>query len=181
VVQRAPVNPAFRLAVFKTGDKGWALKTLSRIPKFSYVCEYVGEVIHEHLTELRGVQLAKRKRSNYLFTPTIAPRTNGGTGPSAGGGGDRSAGVEHHYDVDTESFTIDSSLQGHLSRFINHSCSPNLISTCVYVEAHRDEVRLPRVALFAARSIEPGTELCMHYGQSVLHRHTCWDDGRCTD
>lgn len=43
------------------------------------------------------------------------------------------------------------------------SCNPNLLSINVYAE-NRSEVRMPRVALFASRSIEAGAELSMHYG-----------------
>jgi hypothetical protein len=62
VMQSAPVNPAYRLQVFKTEDRGWGIRTLTYIPANSYVCEYVGEVISEKLADARG-------SDEYLWTP----------------------------------------------------------------------------------------------------------------
>jgi SET domain-containing protein len=47
--------------------------------------------------------------------------------------------------------------QGNVGRFLNHCCEPNLISQSVLV-GHAD-IRLPRLAFFAATDIPPKTEL----------------------
>lgn len=50
-------------------------------------------------------------------------------------------------------FCIDAGQYGNVSRFINHSCEPNLFVQCV-LSSHLD-VRLARVVLFAADDIPP--------------------------
>ena len=116
VVQFGPVNSGLHLVVFKTVDKGWALKTLTRIPRHSFVCEYIGELIHEHISEFRGAQLAKRKRSNYLFTPALETRRKDHNRPadasfrSMGSGATKQPpAADDSYDIDRECFSIDSS------------------------------------------------------------------------
>lgn len=44
-----------------------------------------------------------------------------------------------------------------VGRFVNHSCSPNLIIQRVLVDTH--DYRLPRLALFAETDIDPLYEL----------------------
>lgn len=120
VVQLGAVGAGLRLVVFKTLDKGWALKTLTRIPRFSFVCEYIGELIHEHLSEFRGAQLAKRKRSNYLFTPALSSKAateayrrennrNGDQPVRSPGVAKPPPTADDSYDIDRECFSIDSS------------------------------------------------------------------------
>jgi SET domain-containing protein len=52
--------------VFKTEHKGWGVRTLQAIPKGSFVCDYVGEVIDQHKAEQVGKIYDAKKRS-YLF------------------------------------------------------------------------------------------------------------------
>jgi len=44
------------------GGKGWGVRTLAVIPKFTYVFEYVGEVITDEQAEIRG----RTRTDNYL-------------------------------------------------------------------------------------------------------------------
>lgn len=53
---------------------------------------------------------------------------------------------------------IDATYKGNLTRFINHSCSPNL----VMVPVRMDSI-VPRLCLFAARDIEAKEEVCFSY------------------
>lgn len=165
VVQRGPLGHNLRLVVFRTRSKGWGLKTLTRIPKNAYVCEYVGEVIHEHIGEQRGTLYAQRRRSNYLFSPSIVTSHAYGSNQPSGTYSDLLAAPTqpHSYNVDTEPFTIDSQRVGHVARFINHACRPNLISATVLI-ASRADWRLPRVAFFAREAIDAGRELTFYYG-----------------
>jgi len=70
LVQRIPIARGLRLFVGRTVDKGWGLFTSTLIRRFSFVCEYVGEVVHEHVAEQRGRRLAAQGKSNYLYTHT---------------------------------------------------------------------------------------------------------------
>ncbi|XP_018418048.1 PREDICTED: histone-lysine N-methyltransferase SETMAR [Nanorana parkeri] len=47
---------------------------------------------------------------------------------------------------------------GNVGRFLNHSCRPNLVMLPV-----RSHSTVPRLALFAARRIQEGEELCYDY------------------
>ena len=71
VVQRNAVSSRVLLAVFRTpgGERGWGLKTLTRIPRAAFVAEYLGERIHEYVTEARGKLFEKRKEMTYVMTP----------------------------------------------------------------------------------------------------------------
>lgn len=57
VVQRGTVH-AFQL--FKTETKGWSIRALCDIPKGSFVCEYVGEIISDEEAE-------RREDDSFLF------------------------------------------------------------------------------------------------------------------
>ena len=73
------------------------------------------------------------------------------------------------------------SFSNHFSRYLNHSCSPNLLMHPVRVGCP-----VPKLALFAKRDIEPGEELTFDYGDvgeregkeeekgiDVTHRKEC--------
>ena len=51
---------------------------------------------------------------------------------------------------------------GNASKFINHSCNPNLIIVPVFME-HNDH-RCPHLALFALRDIKMDEQLTVDYG-----------------
>lgn len=57
VVQRGLTQ---RFQLFKTSSKGWGIRTLKAIPKGTYVCEYVGEIISDHEAD-------RREDDSYLF------------------------------------------------------------------------------------------------------------------
>lgn len=42
-----------RFQIFKTEQKGWGLKTLRFIPKGTFVCEYVGEILTDNAADAR--------------------------------------------------------------------------------------------------------------------------------
>lgn len=50
-------------------------------------------------------------------------------------------------------YCVDAGSKGNITRFINHSCEPNLFVQCV-MSSHRD-LRLARIVLFAADNIVP--------------------------
>lgn len=55
--------------------------------------------------------------------------------------------------LDVPEFCIDAGSVGNISRFINHSCEPNLFVQCV-LSSHHD-IKLARILLFAADNIPP--------------------------
>lgn len=67
---------------------------------------------------------------------------------------------------------VDALSKGNLSRFVNHSCVPNIKVVKVFSD-YADE-RLPMIVFFAYRTIQPGEELSINYGEAYqLERCKC--------
>lgn len=49
-----------RFQLFRTRNKGWGIRTLRLIPRGTYVCEYVGEIISD-------LEADQREDDSYLF------------------------------------------------------------------------------------------------------------------
>mmetsp|Transcript_12661 Transcript_12661/g.24343 ORF Transcript_12661/g.24343 Transcript_12661/m.24343 type:complete len:179 (+) Transcript_12661:656-1192(+) len=142
VVQRGVVSPSIQLELFYTGDEstGWGLRTLTEIEKGTYCCEYVGEYITEQLAEHRGKKYDKGG-SSYLWTQEHS---------------------EKECAENLDAFTIDAAHFGHVARYINHSCDPNLKAASVLAEIK--DFRYPRIGMFAMKKIRKYSELTVHYG-----------------
>ena len=78
-----------------------------------------------------------------------------------------------------ETFCLDANKFGNVARFINHSCSPNLVPVKVFT-SHQD-LRFPHIALFASKAIKRGDVLGFDYGEKfwvIKHKFfTCWCGG----
>nr|XP_032827350.1 histone-lysine N-methyltransferase SETMAR-like isoform X2 [Petromyzon marinus] len=141
---------AVRLQVFRTARKGWAVRTLEPLGRGRFVCEYVGEVLGGAEARRRAARQASGsdgRAINYL----IAVREHAGDG----------RGV-----APATSTYVDPERVGNVGRFLNHSCEPNLVMALVRVHSV-----LPRLALFAARDIADGEELCYDYSGEFLNPH----------
>jgi len=77
---------------------------------------------------------------------------------------------------DGDTFCIDANRFGNVTRFINHSCSPNLVPVKVFT-SHQD-LRFPHIAMFASKIIKKGDVLGFDYGEKfwvIKHKYfTCW-------
>jgi hypothetical protein len=60
---------------------------------------------------------------------------------------------------------MDARFKGNVSRFYNHSCSPNVFVQNVFIETW--DVRFPWVAFFTTSNIKAGTELVWDYSYEV--------------
>ncbi|KAJ8773101.1 hypothetical protein K2173_028278 [Erythroxylum novogranatense] len=158
----------YRLEVFRTPKKGWAVRSWDFIPSGAPVCEYVGVLI-------RTEDLDNVADNNYIFEIDCLQTMNG-----LGGREKRSRDVsipkiegidrtdDQKFEVVPE-FGIDAGSAGNIARFINHSCEPNLFVQCV-LSSHHD-VKLARVMLFAADNIPPLQELTYDYGYALDSVH----------
>ncbi|KAI3669886.1 hypothetical protein L6452_41348 [Arctium lappa] len=131
-----------KLEVFKTEDKGWAVRAAEPIDRGTFVCEYIGEVIDEHE--------ANKRRHRYgtedcRFIYEIDARVN-----------DMIRLIEGE-----ASYAIDATKYGNVSRYINHSCSPNLENHQVLIESL--DSQLSHIGLYASRDIAAGEELSFDY------------------
>ncbi len=66
---------------------------------------------------------------------------------------------------DSGIYVMDAHFKGNISRFYNHSCSPNVFVQNVFIDTW--DVRFPWVAFFTATSIKAGTELVWDYSYEV--------------
>ncbi|MCO5553073.1 hypothetical protein L7F22_006594 [Adiantum nelumboides] len=142
----------FRLEVFKTNDRGWGLRSWDTIPAGSFICEYVGKFV-ENAEGLPD--------KNFLLDITSLPSLSPCWGHI-------SEYLENHCSKEAATqavkpkLIIDASQMGNAARFINHSCSSNVLVQCVL----RNYTRCPLVMLFAMDNIPPFKELTIDYGSN---------------
>ncbi|CAI0385882.1 unnamed protein product [Linum tenue] len=108
-----------KLQVFFTTDgKGWGLKTLEKLPKGAFVCEYIGEI-------LTIKERHERTMQNSSITKTENPP---------------SVLLDAYWNLkgalkDEEYLCLDASFYSNVARFINHRClDANLIEIPVKIE-----------------------------------------------
>ncbi|XP_048334681.2 histone-lysine N-methyltransferase SUVR5 isoform X3 [Ziziphus jujuba] len=136
-----------KLEIYRTEKKGWAVRAGEAILRGTFVCEYIGEVLDE--------QEANKRRKRY------------GT-----------EGCSYLYEIDAHindmsrliegqaRYVIDATKYGNVSRFINHSCSPNLENHQVLVESM--DFQHAHIGLYANRDIALGEELTYDYRYELL-------------
>ncbi|KAK8715924.1 hypothetical protein V6N13_043249 [Hibiscus sabdariffa] len=158
----------YRLEIFRTPKKGWAVRSWDFIPAGAPVCEYIGVLT-------RTEDLDSVSENNYIFDIDCL-QTMRGLGGRARRQQDSSVPMIQKMDQIDEQisesvpeFCIDAASIGNIARFINHSCEPNLFIQCV-LSAHQD-IKLARVVLFAADNIPPLQELTYDYGYALDSVH----------
>ncbi|KAF9606707.1 hypothetical protein IFM89_027751 [Coptis chinensis] len=150
----------YRLEVYRTPNKGWAVRSWDFIPAGAPICEYTG-------TLMRTNDVDNVSGNDYIFDIDCLQTMKGLDGRES------RPGVVPHMDDRTDDkktenvpeFCIDAGTIGGVARFINHSCEPNLFVQCV-LSSHRD-IKLARVMLFAADNIPPLQELTYDYGYAL--------------
>ncbi|KAL4587109.1 hypothetical protein LXL04_011759 [Taraxacum kok-saghyz] len=154
----------YQLEVFRTSDRGWAVKTKDFIPCGAPVCEYVGEL-------RRTNELDNAADNDYIFEIDCW-QTIKGIGGRERRLGDVSEsflsnqlGEAEDEDEAEAEFCVDAGRVGNVARFINHSCDPNLFVQCV-LSSHR-HLKLARILLFASDDIHPMQELTYDYGYAL--------------
>ncbi|KAG4071016.1 hypothetical protein HA402_001453 [Bradysia odoriphaga] len=131
----------FQLGIFKTADdRGWGVKALEPIPKGKFIVEYVGEIITEREAQRRSTAGQNPFHKSYLFDLDCEIGTNC-------------------------DYVIDGAKFGNISRFINHSCSPNMEVYPFWIG--NPDIKMPRLAFFSYRSIVAGEELTIDYRMSA--------------
>lgn len=137
VVQR---GLKYKLQVFLTPDgKGWGLRTLEKLPKGAFVCEFVGEILT--ISELYARNLEKHS------CPVLLDAYWGLEGDSKDG----------------EALCLDATCYGNVARFINHRClDANLIE--IPVEVETTDLHYYHLAFFTTREVHALEELTWDYG-----------------
>ncbi|KAE8679649.1 Histone-lysine N-methyltransferase SUVR4 [Hibiscus syriacus] len=126
--------------VFLTPDgRGWGLRTLEKLPKGSFVCEFVGEI-------LTISELYARNREKHT-SPVLLDAYWGLKGVPK----------------DEEALCLDATCYGNVARFINHRClDANLIE--IPVEVETPDLHYYHFAFFTTRDVNPLEELTWDYG-----------------
>jgi euchromatic histone-lysine N-methyltransferase len=141
--------------VFRTTNRGWGLRCWEPVRAGSFICEYAGEVIDELKVNLNDSE------DDYIFQ-TVCP----GEKTLKWNCGPELIGEDSTY-VSADEFEplpikISAKNMGNVSRFMNHSCSPNVFWQPVQYD-HGDDGH-PHIMFFALKHIPPMTELTYDYG-----------------
>lgn len=120
--------------------KGFGLFTRENISKGEFVCEYVGQIISKEAATEKIHSNFMKKKANYVLQ------------------------IRENYENMTINTYIDAEENGNVSRFLNHSCEPNL-----YFDIIRVEHFIPQVAFFAIRDIKENEELSFLYCEMVVY------------
>lgn len=143
VVERGRKVP---LQIFRTTDnRGWGVRTMRELKRGQFVDCYLGEVIKPEEAETRRHNSSKAQRKDvYLF------------------------GLDKFTDPDSRDqrlvgapLEVDGEFMSGPTRFINHSCDPNL-RIFARVGDHADK-HIHDLALFAIHDIAKGEELTFDY------------------
>ncbi|KAK9927939.1 hypothetical protein M0R45_025099 [Rubus argutus] len=143
------------------------------IAQGDFVCEYVGELRNcnaalpnPYTLEIDCEQRIKGHRGKRISNP----RTIQGIWTL-----DKRPAEESS---ESPEFCIDSLFRGNVSRFVNHSCEPNLFSPSVMYNhsANEKAIKASRVVLFAKRDISVNEELTFDYGQRRRKEFVCYCD-----
>ncbi|XP_038695248.1 histone-lysine N-methyltransferase SUVR4-like isoform X2 [Tripterygium wilfordii] len=142
-----------KLQVFWTRQgKGWGVRTLEKLSKGTFVCEYVGEILTN--TELydRNMKCTGNERHTYPVTL------------------DADWGSEKVL-RDEEALCLDATFTGNVARFINHRCfDGNLID--IPVEVETPDRHYYHLAFFTKREVSALEELTWDYGMDFSdHEH----------
>ncbi|GKU99115.1 hypothetical protein SLEP1_g12009 [Rubroshorea leprosula] len=136
-----------KLEVFKTENKGWGVRAGEPILCGTFVCEYIGEILDYQEANKRFSRYG-REDCSYMYN--IDSHNN-----------DISRLIESQ-----SRFVIDATKYGNVSRFINHSCSPNLVNHQVLVESM--DCHRAHIGLYTSQDISTGEELTFDYRHELL-------------
>ncbi len=115
-------------------SKGFGVKTKEAIKKGEFVCEYIGKIINKNTALEKINSNFMKNKPNYVLQ------------------------VKENFDKFSLSTYIDAEEKGNMSRFLNHSCDPNLTFDLVRINHF-----IPHVAFYASRDIKEKEELTFSY------------------
>ncbi|CAA3000862.1 histone-lysine N-methyltransferase, H3 lysine-9 specific SUVH1-like [Olea europaea subsp. europaea] len=139
-----------RLEVFKTNNRGWGLRSWDPIRAGGFICEYAGDVVDASTVGDFG----NENEDNYIFDATRSYDPLVAIQDEEDSNGSRKVPFP---------LVINAKSNGNVARFMNHSCSPNVIWLPVLRES--DNNSYLHIAFFAFRHIPPMQELTYDYGR----------------
>ncbi|XP_055306322.1 histone-lysine N-methyltransferase eggless-like [Sitodiplosis mosellana] len=178
-----------KLQLFQTASKGRGVRTLTDLPRGTFVVSYIGEIIDNEIARSRSncyqfslgewsVERktpspplnAKRARlesdevvQDFLnFFPKVVTWHDESDSESESDSSSQEDAEEK------EEFVVDSLYSGNISRFFNHSCNPNMFEQRVFVG---DDERFPAIAFFTKDLVKAGDELTFDYRYELMDEH----------
>ena len=133
------------LQIFNTSDKGWGVRTLYDLPAGTFLSFYAGEILNDEDANKRGLE---KTMGDVYFTAL-----------------DFVTSLQKKSNHETGIYVMDAHFKGNVSRFYNHSCSPNVFVQNVFIDTW--DVRFPWVAFFTSTHVKAGTELVWDYSYEV--------------
>jgi histone-lysine N-methyltransferase SUV39H len=132
-----------QLQLFKDKNKGWGLRTLHDLPRGTFICQYVGELI----TSDQGHERAQTMDDKYQTSLDLVKQIR------------YEDGIDD--DEDDEPYVIDGSLFSNVGKYFNHSCDPNMYIQNVFIESH--DLHFPSLALFTRTRVKAGEGKLIKY------------------
>lgn len=162
-----------RLALIRTKSRGWGIRTLEDIKKGSFVGVYSGELIaladssvRPDDTYLFNLNSSSRriKKTNKQQQAESMSLSDDKTRDNQGDHDQQQSQTKKNQRQEADFFLCDAKKYGNFTRFINHSCEPNVVAIRAFT-THYDQ-RFPHIAFFANQFIPANTELSLHYGDN---------------
>lgn len=161
VIQRGAQG---KFVLFRTRSRGWGIRTLETLKRGSFVGVYSGELIS--VSESR-----RREDDTYLFNLAnsqivyVRDEQNQNIVEPSSDVQANTDDQQNGSDQDGEdSFVCDAKYYGNFTRFINHSCEPNVIGIRSFTKHH--DSRFPYIAFFTNKEIPANNELTLNYGDN---------------
>jgi SET domain-containing protein len=129
-----------QLQLFKDKHKGWGLRTLHDLPRGTFICQYVGELLTSDQGHERAQTIDDKYQTSLDLVKQICYET--------------SQDDNENDDDDDEPYVIDGSLYSNLGKYFNHSCDPNMYIQNVFIESH--DLHFPNLGLFTRTRIKAG-------------------------
>lgn len=130
------------LQLFKDPFKGWGLRTLHDLPRGTFICQYIGEL----LTSDQGHERAQIIDDKYQTSLDLVKQVRYDIPDDP---------MDDDDDDDSdEPFVIDGSLYSNLGKYFNHSCEPNMFIQNVFIDSH--DLHFPHLALFTRTHVKAG-------------------------
>ncbi|CAF4721168.1 unnamed protein product, partial [Rotaria magnacalcarata] len=131
------------LQLFKDKVKGWGLRALHDLPRGTFLCQYIGEL----LTSEQGHERAQSMDDKYQTSLDLVKQVHYEINNEDGDDIDDD-------DDDDEPYVVDGSLFSNLGKYFNHSCEPNMFIQNVFIESH--DLHFPNLALFTRTHVKAG-------------------------